>query len=208
VFAAESIARAHCRSKPTKSRIQRRKTVGYWREHARGMRQVNQATKALVIVIAIGCAVAAARLLRPSSPRSPPPPWMVDAAVAMSRADIAATGHARDASAAYREAVRVNPMDADAWADLADSLAAAAGGDLGAGQQAIRHALAIDPKHRKALWLRASLELQQKRFADAAASWRELQALVTPGSADARVIAANIVEADALEAATSGSARE
>ncbi len=103
-----------------------------------------------------------------------------------------------EAQAVYQQAVRADPMNADAWADLADSAASAAGNDLTRGRDAIAHALAIDPQHRKALWLRASLELQEKQFATAAATWRELLALVQPGSSDARVIAANIAEADAL----------
>jgi cytochrome c-type biogenesis protein CcmH len=94
-------------------------------------------------------------------------------------------------------------VDAGTWADLADALAAAAGNDLTAGRDAIMHALEIDPKHRKALWLRASLELQEGRYATAAATWRELHPLVAAGSTDARVIAANIAEADALAAAHS-----
>jgi cytochrome c-type biogenesis protein CcmH/NrfG len=103
-----------------------------------------------------------------------------------------------EAEAAYREAVTADPMDADSWADLADSAAAAANYDLTRGREAIRRALAIDPRHRKALWLRASLELQEQRFVTAAATWRELAALVPADSSDARVIAANIDEADAL----------
>jgi hypothetical protein len=181
------------------------------------MRQVKHAKTLLVLLTAAGCATAAFALLRPASAGNAPPAWMIDAAVAMSRAEIAAAGHSAEgpldpargnhaaAAAAYREAIRVNPMDADAWADLADSLAAAAGHDLGAGREAIMHALAIDPRHRKALWLRASLELQEQRYGVAAATWRELQTLVAAGSADARVIAANIAEADALEAAARSS---
>lgn len=103
-----------------------------------------------------------------------------------------------EAAAAFREAVDADPTDADAWADLADASAAAAGKDLTAGREAIERALAIDPHHLKALWLRASLELQERRYPAAAATWRELQGLVPPGSADARVIEANIAEADAL----------
>jgi cytochrome c-type biogenesis protein CcmH len=103
-----------------------------------------------------------------------------------------------EAEAVYREAVKTDPMDADAWADLADSAASAAGNDLTKGREAILQALRIDPTHRKALWLRASLELQEQHYAAAAATWRELEALVTAGSSDARVIAANIAEADAL----------
>lgn len=103
-----------------------------------------------------------------------------------------------EAAAAFREAVEADPTDADAWADLADASAAAAGKDLTAGRDAIERALAIDPHHLKALWLRASLELQERRYPAAAATWRELQALVPPGSSDARVIEANIAEADEL----------
>ena len=103
-----------------------------------------------------------------------------------------------EAEAVYRQMVGANPMDADAWADLADSAAAAAGNDLTKGREAIMHAIAIDPQHHKALWLRASLELQEQQYSTAAATWRQLESLVPAGSADARVIAANIAEADAL----------
>jgi cytochrome c-type biogenesis protein CcmH len=176
------------------------------------MRTVNHAKKLLVLVAVTGCASAAFVWMRPTRVAEAPPSWIVDAAVAMSRADLAAAGHAGAAqrpplqadfaaeAAAYREAIRVNPMDADAWADLADSLAAAAGNDLRAGREEIGQALAIEPRHLKALWLRASLELQEQRYAAAAATWRELQSLVAAESSDARVIAANIAEADALQA--------
>lgn len=103
-----------------------------------------------------------------------------------------------EAASAFREAVEADPTDADAWADLADSSAAAVGKDLTVGRDAIERALAIDPHHVKALWLRASLELQERRYPAAAATWRELRALVPPDSADGRVIDANIAEADAL----------
>jgi cytochrome c-type biogenesis protein CcmH len=175
-------------------------------------------TKALLVVVsAIGLAAAAFIWTRRNEANvRPADSWVVEAAIAMSRAEIDA-GHAAaplhhvqalrvqrrfsEMADAYREAIRANPMDADAWADLADSLAAAAGHDLTAGRDAIMRALAIEPRHPKALWLRASLELQEERYAAAAATWRELQPLVSSGSTDARVIAANIAEADALAAA-------
>lgn len=184
-------------------------------------------TKAFVIVALAAVAVAASFLfLRPAKSPAPPSDWIVKAATALNRASNASnpTGgfNAKtddqssaqqlalegqrlrvqrrfgEAEAVYRQAVQADPMNADAWADLADSAASAAGNDLTRGRDAIAHALAIDPQHRKALWLRASLELQEQRYAAAAATWRELQALVQPGSSDARVIAANIEEADAL----------
>lgn len=155
-----------------------------------------------------------------------PDKWIVDAAIALNRDAILASPHGAlavaddsrnvalraahageqlriqrkfaEAASAFREAVEADPTNADAWADLADSSAAAAGKDLTVGREAIERALAIDPHHLKALWLRASLELQEGRYPVAAATWRELQALVPPGSSDARVIEANIAEADAL----------
>jgi cytochrome c-type biogenesis protein CcmH len=110
----------------------------------------------------------------------------------------------REAEAEFRKAVEANPGDADSWADLADCAAAAAGNDLAAGRDAIERALAIDPRHRKALWLRASLELQEEKYAAAAATWQTLSGLVAAGSPDARVIAANIAEANALAARAGG----
>lgn len=175
---------------------------------------------------ALGLSTVAAVLLRPDDSPVPPSRWIQDAAVAFNSGPITANPNAAlpgitrgateaqlavlegqrlrvqrrfaEAAASFQRAVEADPMDADAWADLADSSAAAAGKDLTVGRDAMLRALAIDPRHRKALWLRASLELQEGRYADAAATWRELQPLVAAGSGDERVIAANIVEADAL----------
>lgn len=186
-----------------------------------------KSSKALWIAVpALGLAATAVMLLRPGDARVTPSAWILDAAAALNRMPAgpdphgtmaAPTGGATvaheaalegqrlrvqrrfaEAAESFRRAVAANPADADAWADLADCLAAAAGRDLAAGRDAIGRALAVDPRHRKALWLRASLELQEKRFAAAAATWRELQPLVASGSSDARVIAANITEAEAL----------
>ncbi len=101
-----------------------------------------------------------------------------------------------EAEAAFRKAVEADPMDADSWADLADCAAMAAGRDMRVGREAIEQALKINPQHRKALWLRATLELQEEKYQQAAATWRTLAGLVAPDSPDARVIAANIAEAD------------
>jgi cytochrome c-type biogenesis protein CcmH/NrfG len=184
-------------------------------------------TKAFVIVALAAIAVAGSFLfLRPARSPTAPSDWILQAATALNRVSNSSNPHVgmnvnagdpssaqrlalegqrlrvqrrfAEAQAVYQQAVKADPMNADAWADLADSTASAAGNDLTKGRDAIAHALAIDPQHRKALWLRASLELQEKKFATAAATWRELQALVQPGSSDARVIAANIAEADAL----------
>jgi cytochrome c-type biogenesis protein CcmH len=165
----------------------------------------------LFLASASGIAITAYAWLRPAPQGAPPPAWIVDAAVAMSRAELLENPHGEsagrrlraqrrfsEAADAYRSAVSANPMDADSWADLADALAADAGNDLRAGEEAIRHALAIDPQHRKALWLRASLELQERRYAEAEATWRELRALIVADSPDARIIDANIAEVEVL----------
>jgi len=181
----------------------------------------------MLIAVPVICLTAGVFWFRPWGEAAvTPSPWIVEAATALNRAAITSSPHGgtgmaaggqtgarqlslegqklrvqrrfAEAQAVYEEAVKSDPMDADAWADLADSAASAAGNDLTKGRDAIMHALAIDPRHRKALWLRASLELQEQRYLEAAATWRELQTLVAEGSADARVIAANIVEADAL----------
>ena len=192
-----------------------------------GSNYVKYGKKLLGAALAIGAISVAAVVLRPEAAAvKKPEGWIVNAAIALNRDAITAAPHGAvkvpedrraaalraahageqfriqrkfaEAAAAYREAVAADPSDADAWADLADSAAAAAGKDLTVGRDAIERALAIDPHHLKALWLRASLELQERRYPAAAATWRELQQLVAPGSADSRVIEANIAEADAL----------
>lgn len=110
-----------------------------------------------------------------------------------------------EAEAEFRKAVEADPTDADSWADLADCAAMAAGRDMRVGRSSIEQALKINPQHRKALWLRATLELQEEHYQQAAATWRTLAGLVAPDSPDARVIAANIAEA---EMKASGKGRE
>jgi cytochrome c-type biogenesis protein CcmH len=187
---------------------------------------VNYAKVLLLAAPAVGIAAVTVVWLRPDDAPVAPSPWIVQAARALNVAAADVAPHApvatmqgkasaaralslegqrlrverRFAEAAdrFRAAVEADPADADSWADLADCAAAAAGRDLSAGRDAIARALAIEPRHRKALWLRASLELQEGRYAAAAATWRELQPLVAAGTSDARVIAANIAEAEAL----------
>jgi len=104
---------------------------------------------------------------------------------------------ARDAYAAL--AAR-HPGNADVWADLADSTAAAKGGDLETAAEAIDQALRLAPDHVKALWLKASLELQRHHSAAAADIWQRLLALLPPDSEDHRIVAANLSEARSLAA--------
>jgi tetratricopeptide (TPR) repeat protein len=103
---------------------------------------------------------------------------------------------------AYRSAIAAGGMTADAWADYADALASSSpGGSLsGEPAKAIEQALALDPKHAKALWLKASLAHEEHRYQEALSTWRALLALMPAGSSDAKIIEANIAEAQRLAA--------
>jgi len=102
------------------------------------------------------------------------------------------------AAESFRQATMASPKSADAWADYADALAAANEGDLRKGSSALDRALKLDPRHIKALWLRASLQLQERDYAAAARTWQTVLALVPSKSNDARIIRANLDEARAL----------
>lgn len=104
----------------------------------------------------------------------------------------------KQACAAYAEAAGLGAMTADNWADYADAQASMAGHLAGEPEKALAQALALDPRHTKALWLKASLAYEQHRYDDALATWRQLLALVPPDSSDARIVEANIAEATRL----------
>jgi cytochrome c-type biogenesis protein CcmH len=101
------------------------------------------------------------------------------------------------ARTAFENLVRLKAMDADTWADYADVLASASG-SLRQSARAIESALRLDPGHPKALWLKASLAHEERRYADALAVWKQLRAALPPDSSDVRVIDANIAEASEL----------
>ncbi len=95
----------------------------------------------------------------------------------------------------YRKVVAVGGMTADAWADYADATASVTSSLQGEPEAAIQRALALNPRHAKALWLKASLEHETRAYVAAAATWRELLTVVPPESSDARIIEANIAQA-------------
>ena len=96
----------------------------------------------------------------------------------------------------YKQAAKLNALDADAWANYADAAASSTGGKLdGAPAEYLAHALQLDPDHPKALWLQASLLHEQKHYGEAVAVWRHLAKVLPPDSSDSRIIAANIAEA-------------
>jgi len=100
---------------------------------------------------------------------------------------------------AYRKVESIGAMTADSWADLADTLGSLSDGALNdEAARAIDRALAIDGRHAKALWLKASLRHQQQRYSEALALWRRLRAQLPAESQDARIIDLNIEEAARL----------
>jgi cytochrome c-type biogenesis protein CcmH/NrfG len=100
----------------------------------------------------------------------------------------------------YRSVIAAGGMTADSWADYADALASGApsGSLRGEPAAAIDKALALNPKQTKALWLKASLAHEERRYQDALIVWRALLAVIPPGSSDARIVEANIAEASRL----------
>jgi hypothetical protein len=103
------------------------------------------------------------------------------------------------ANAAYAQLVKLKAMNADAWADYADA-AASQGGSLAndTTRTALNAALKLNSKHPKALWLQASLLLEEKRYAEALKNWQRLRSVIADDSPDAKIIDANMVEAQSL----------
>lgn len=105
----------------------------------------------------------------------------------------------RGALPAYEQVIALKAMNAQSWADYADTLASSNGGSLSGGAgAAIDQALALDANNTKALWLKASQAHENGRFADALVWWKKLRALLPAESSDARIIDGNIAEDTAL----------
>jgi cytochrome c-type biogenesis protein CcmH len=105
------------------------------------------------------------------------------------------------AKAALEKAIELHAGEATVWADYADVLASISGKLSGAPAKAIGKALALDGRHAKALWLNASLALEEHRYPDALRDWRRLREVVGDSSPDARIIDANIAETLSLTGA-------
>jgi cytochrome c-type biogenesis protein CcmH len=129
-------------------------------------------------------------------------PGNVEAWLALGRAHRIAREFA-PAAAAYETALELDDRNADAWADYADALASANGRSLsGKPARAIDRTLALDPNHLKGLWLAASLDLEERRYAEALVRWQKLRSVLPEGSPDVTIIDANINEARQLAAQT------
>lgn len=104
-----------------------------------------------------------------------------------------------EASAAFERVVALKAMDADAWADYAD--VAASVGNLLANsttRSALDSALKLEPRHSKALWLKASLAHEEHRYGDALKLWQQLRTTLSDSSPDVTIVDANIKEARML----------
>ncbi|MBS0387319.1 MAG: hypothetical protein JSR15_02475 [Proteobacteria bacterium] len=134
----------------------------------------------------------------PGAAASGPPAAPLSAEGARLVAEANAARNKRDFAAAsdrYAKLVARHEMNADTWADYADVAATLNGRSLqGKPADYIANALRLDPQHPKALWLQASLQHESHQYAQAAASWQRLAAVLDPASPDAKLIAANLAE--------------
>jgi cytochrome c-type biogenesis protein CcmH len=98
---------------------------------------------------------------------------------------MAALGRFPEASDAYAHLVKIAPGDPQILADYADALGMAQGGTLaGRPAELAKQALAIDPKHRKALALAGTAAMDAGDYATALQHWQALGAELAPGSED------------------------
>jgi cytochrome c-type biogenesis protein CcmH len=163
--------------------------------------RADEAREATAKATALGSALAPAAAVTAPSSAPEPSAELAHAAQLRRQHDLAG------AAAVYRREADLGRLTADGWADYADTVASINGGRL-AGEPAryVAEALRLDPRHPKALWLNASLALEERRFADAVAGWRALRAALPGDSPDQRIIAANIEEASRLAASESSGA--
>jgi len=111
-----------------------------------------------------------------------------------------------EAADAYAHADALMPNNASLLADYADTLAMAQGRRLeGAPAALIQRALAIDPKHKKALALAATVALETRDLDTSIAYWRRLAAELPAGSDEASQVADVIAEVDAAKRDGKGS---
>ena len=110
-----------------------------------------------------------------------------------------AIGRFSEASAAYAEAAKRVPDDAQLLADYADALGMAQGKTLaGEPEKLIARALKIDPNNIKALALAGSAAFDRKDYAEAARQWERILAVAPPESQLAQSIRPSIDEARGL----------
>jgi cytochrome c-type biogenesis protein CcmH len=117
----------------------------------------------------------------------------------------AETEHFNEAAQAYEKALALPSKvanDAAVWCEFADALGMMQGASLaGRPRELIDRALALNPKHPKALEMAGSAEYGQGDYAAALRFWRPLLALLEPQSQARAELAAAISRAERLAGA-------
>ncbi len=118
---------------------------------------------------------------------------------AMLARSYAALGQFDKAIPAYARVVKLAPDNPGLLADYADALAMTRGRSLaGEPRELVKRALALDPKHIKALALAGSAEFEVRNFAGAIAYWERILPLAQGDAEFARSVTASIDEARQL----------
>jgi cytochrome c-type biogenesis protein CcmH len=105
---------------------------------------------------------------------------------------------AADQRDAYEHALHVDPDNGVAmvgWAE-ADSLLREDHRIEGRARELLERAVKIDPQSQRGLWLLGISQFQHDQYADAAATWRQLQPLLDPDSSVAKAVSEQIAIAD------------
>ena len=119
---------------------------------------------------------------------------------------LGALGRYQESADAYQHLVQIVPNDPQVLADYADALGMAQGRTLaGKPFELARAALAIDPRHKKALALAGTASMDARDFPAALGYWRALAAELPAGSGDETQVRA-IIEEVRAKAAASGKA--
>lgn len=108
---------------------------------------------------------------------------------------MAALGRFKEAAEAYERLSTLTPGDADVLADHADALGMVQGQRLdGPPLALVKKALAIDPRHKKALALAGTAAMDAGDFAAATGYWQALAAEIPPGTPDAEQVQGILAE--------------
>ena len=166
------------------------------RPDAAAQARAHQLPSAAMPAMAAGSATASIAPAMPSNASSRPaaPALTSESLKLLAQADGARRHkHLKEALAVYTKLAAADQLNADGWADYADTAASLQGNRLaGEPEHYIARALALDPQHPKALWLEASADEEGGRLTQAVATWRELQGVLAPDSPDAKIVAANL----------------
>jgi cytochrome c-type biogenesis protein CcmH/NrfG len=112
-----------------------------------------------------------------------------------------------EAAGIYAQLAARGQMTADSWADYADTAATLQHSKLaGDPETFVARALALNPLHPKALWLKASADEEAGRFADAALVWQRLKTVLSANSTDAKIVASNLQQDVKLAGTTASGA--